>query len=192
MHFGLKRWIDESQKKGQIGDYGQHVDAIRIIAEHAESKGIEIVLENLNSYWTQNGISDETPYVDVDWTTKNEAFGMCPEEWIQMCLDVDRVNVKLCLDTSHVCTYAHRFPEDQREERISKFLDKPELIKHVHWSDNYLYDIRGRSDSHLSVGKGTIPTTFHQRIKQLDATILLEHFHGLEELEVELDHISDL
>ena len=64
----------------------------------------------------------------------------------------------------------------QREGKISAFLSRPDLIKHVHWSDNYLYDVRGRKDSHLSVGKGTIPTDFHRLVKELDATILLEHF----------------
>tara|TARA_B100000745_G_C19977182_1_gene330912 strand:- start:288 stop:518 length:231 start_codon:yes stop_codon:yes gene_type:complete len=75
---------------------------------------------------------------------------------------------------------------------VSSFLKEPELITHVHWSDNYLYDVRGRDDSHLSVGKGTLPVEFHRTIKNLDATILLEHFYSLEELEEELDFIDRL
>ena len=72
------------------------------------------------------------------------------------------------------------------------FLEKPDLIRHVHWSDNYLYDQRGRNDSHLSVGKGTLPTEMHRRIKRLDATILLEHFYTFEELAEELEYIDSL
>ena len=58
--------------------------------------------------------------------------------------------------------------------------------------DYYLYDVRGRQDSHLSVGRGTIPTEFHKRIKRLEATILLEHFYTLDELEEELEFIDKL
>ena len=192
LHFGLKYWVSESQTRGQIGDYQRHVEAVRTIADYAKKYGIEIVMENLNSYWSANGISDQTPEYEVEWIGKNEAFGMHPEEWIKMCLDIDRENVRLCLDSSHVSTYAHRFAADIRETKISTFLSQPGLISHVHWSDNYLYDVRGRQDSHLSVGRGTIPTEFHKRIKRLDATILLEHFYTLDELEEELEFIDKL
>jgi sugar phosphate isomerase/epimerase len=186
LHFGYKSY------EGQEGRYDHHIDSIRSIAQHASRFGIEIVLENLNSYWQANGISDETDWSEVDWEGKIEAFGMDPNEWIQMCLDVNRPNVALSLDSSHVCTYAHRFAEEDREIKINEFLSRPELIKHVHWSDNYLYDLRGRSDSHLSVGRGTLPVGFHQEIKRLDATILLEHFYSQEELKEELIFIESL
>ena len=117
---------------------------------------------------------------------------MAPEEWIQMCLDADHENVRLCLDSSHVCTYSHKFPESERENKVLKFLSRPDLIDHVHWSDNYLYDNRGRSDSHLPVGKGSLPIELHKAIKKLDATLLLEHFYTIEDLEQELDWISSL
>ena len=113
-------------------------------------------------------------------------------EWIQMCEDINKSNVKLSLDSSHVCTYAQRFPEDDRENEIMKFFTKPDLINHVHWSDNYLYDIRGRNDSHLAVGTGTIPLDFHKIIKGLDATILLEHYYSEEILIKELAFIDKL
>lgn len=192
MHFAPKRWISDSQPRGQIGEYERHIESVRILADHAAGHDIEIVLENLNSYWNTNGISPNTPWNEVDWSDKNEVFGMSHEEWLQICLDVDRPNVRLCLDSSHVCTYAHRFPEHEREATTTSFLNKPELISHVHWSDNYLYDARGRDDCHLSVGKGTLPVEFHRTIKNLDATILLEHFYSLEELEEELDFIDRL
>ena len=192
MHFALKRSNANRQTDGHIGDYGRQIQAINIIAGHAEKHGIEIVLENLSSFWSINGISDETQEYEVDWSSKHEAFGMQPEEWIQICLDVNRENVRLCLDSSHACTYAHRFPESEREDRITTFLSRPDLITHVHWSDNYLYDTRGRQDSHLLVGKGTLPIEFHRSIKQLNATILLEHFRSFEELQEELVYISNL
>ena len=109
-----------------------------------------------------------------------------------MCLDVDKENVKLCLDTSHICTFAQRFPKEDREKEIMKFLNRPELISHVHWSDNYLYDNRGRSDSHLTVGSGSIPVEFHKIVKNLDATILLEHYYSENELIMELEFIKNL
>ena len=69
---------------------------------------------------------------------------------------------------------------------------KPHLIRHVHWSDNYLYDTRGRNDSHASVGKGSLPTELHRGIKRLDAVILLEHFYTIDELEQELEYVTAL
>jgi len=192
MHFALKRWITETQVRGQVGDYERHIESVRILAEYAAKYDIEIVLENINSYWELNGISPATSLHEVNWQKKNEAFGMHPEEWIQICMDVDRENVRLCLDTSHVCTYAHRFPGKDRESTIDSFLIRPDLISHVHWSDNYLYDVRGRDDSHLLVGKGTLPIKFHRSIKYLDATILLEHFYTEIELEEELRFIDGL
>ena len=73
-----------------------------------------------------------------------------------------------------------------------KFLSRPDLINHVHWSDNYLYDIRGRNDSHLAVGSGTIPADFHKAVKSLDATILLEHYYSENQLIQELEFIDKL
>ena len=192
MHFALKRWIAETQARGQVGDYERHIESVRILAEHAAKYDIEIVLENINSYWELNGISVSTSLYEVNWPTMNEAFGMHPEEWIQICLDVDRQNVRLCLDTSHVCTYAHRFPSNDRESKINSFLVRPDLISHVHWSDNYLYDVRGRDDSHLPVGKGTLPVEFHRAVKYLDATILLEHYYTEADLAEELSFIDGL
>ena len=117
---------------------------------------------------------------------------MSPEQWQQVAVDVDRHNVGLCLDSSHVVTYAHRFPEDRREERVLAVLSRPELIRHVHWNDNYLYDRRGRTDSHAPLNKGTLPTEMHRRIKYLPATLLMEHFYDVETLEEELAFIDSL
>ena len=140
MHFAPKRWNDDVQTAGREGDYELMIDGIRQVAAFCEQHGQELVLENLNSYWSDDIM--EAPREQVDWSGRNRYFGMAPEEWQQIVLDVDRGNVALCLDSSHVVTYAHRFPEEQREERVLAFLSRPELIRHVHWNDNYLYDAR--------------------------------------------------
>ncbi len=190
MHFAPKRWTDASQTAGREGVYDLLIDGIRQVAAFCERYDRELVLENLNSYWSDD--IKGTPYDQVDWSRRNEYFGMAPEEWQQVAVDVDRGNVGLCLDSSHVVTYAHRFPEDQREERVLAFLTRPELIRHVHWNDNYLYDGRGRDDSHAPLNRGTLPTEMHRRIKYLDATLLLEHFYDVEVLEEELAFIDSL
>ncbi len=190
MHFAPKLWNEENQTRGNEGTYDLQIEGIREIAAFAAHHGLEIVLENNNAYWT--GIPDDVPPDEVDWTGRNEHFGASPEEWVQVCEDVDRPNVGLCLDSSHTCTYAHTFPEDKREERVLAFLSRPELIKHVHWNDNYLHDIRGRVDSHAVLGKGSLPLELHRGIKSLDATLLIEHFYSTEELEGELEFIKGL
>ncbi len=190
MHFAPKRWDDAVQTAGREGRYDLLIDGIRQVAAFCERHDLELVLENLNSYWSDD-IKD-TPHDQVDWSSRNEYFGMAPEEWQQIVLDVDRANVGLCLDSSHVVTYSHRFPEDRREERVLAFLSRPDLIRHVHWNDNYLYDPRGRDDSHAPLDKGTLPTEMHRRIKYLDATLLLEHFYDVDVLEEELAFIDSL
>ncbi len=190
MHFAPKIWNEDYQTRGNEGTYELQVDGVRELAAFAAQYGIEIVLENNNAYWT--GVLDEVAHDDVVWTGRNAYFGSSPEEWIQICEDVDRPNVKLCLDSSHTCTYAHTFPEDKREERVLAFLSRPELIKHVHWNDNYLHDIRGRVDSHAVLGTGSLPLELHRGIKSLDATLLIEHFYSTEELEGELEFIKSL
>ncbi len=190
IHFAPRRWVDETQTEGQEGGYDLLIDGVREIAAFAAEHGIEIVMENNVASWA--GIPEDVQAGDVDWSGRNAYFGMSPEEWSQVCEDVGRPNVGLCLDSSHVCTYAHRFPEEQREAQVLAFLAKPHLIRHAHWSDSYLYDTRGRTDSHLLVGKGSLPIELHRRIKYLDATLLLEHFYSAEELEEELEFIDSL
>ncbi len=191
IHFAPRLWVDETQTRGQRGDYERLIDGAREIAAFADGHDIEIVMENATMKWF--GVDDDTPADAVDWTDRNKYFGMSPEEWMQICEDVDRHNVGLCLDSSHVCTYAQSFADHSRRAEVAMaYVSRPELIRHVHWSDNYLYDPRGREDSHLSVGRGTLPTDLHRAIKRLDATLLLEHFYTAEELEEELAYIDGL
>ena len=190
LHPPQKQWFDETQTSGKKGDYELMIEAIREIATFANQFNLEIVIENMNASFTRAENLDED---EIDWESMNISFGDSPEEWINICEDVNLDNVFLCLDSRQTCTYAHKFKDDEtRKERVMAFLKRPELIHHVHWSDNYLYDNRGRKDSHLSVGKGTLPKNMHQQIKNLDATILLEHFHGIAELEEELNYIDQL
>ena len=65
-------------------------------------------------------------------------------------------------------------------------------LTHRHQFYNYLYDDRGMNDSHAALNQGTLPTELHRVIKYLDATLLLEHFYGLETLEEELQFIDSL
>ena len=191
VHPPPRQWLSETQTQGRQGDYDLMIEAIRQIAEYVNSSAIEIVLENNNASWS--GVGDDVAADDVDWENRNQAFGVSPEEWIQICEDVARPNVALCLDSSHACTYAHTFSEPElRHEVVMAFLAKPNLIHHVHWNDNYLYDSRGRQDSHALLGKGTMPVELHRTIKGLDATLLIEHFYTIEELEEELEYIERL
>ena len=191
MHPGPRQWLNEEQTEGRQGDYDLMIDGIRQIAAHAAGFGLEIVLENNNAYWA--GVPDATAAAAVDWSQRNMSFGSSPQEWIQICEDTDRDNVGLCLDSSHTCTYAHTFADPvEREDVVMRFLAKPHLIRHVHWSDNHLYDLRGRSDSHAVLGQGSLPVEMHRAIKDLDATLLLEHFYTTEELEGELEFIANL
>ena len=191
IHFAPKRWMEETQVRGREGDYARLIEGVREIAAFAAGHGIEIVMENGTARWT--GVADDVPADQVDWTGRNRYFGMPPGEWVQVCEDVDRPNVGLCLDSSHACTYAQTFADhDERVKTVMAYLSRPELVRHVHWSDNYLFDPRGRNDSHLSVGKGSLPIEMHRAIKRLDATLLLEHFYSVEELEKELRFIEAL
>ena len=191
MHPPPKHWQDETRAAVRHGDYGLMIEGIRQIADVAARWEIEVVLENNIVDWT--GIADDTPLEQVDWEDSNADFGVAPEEWIRICEDVGRANVALCLDTSHVCTYAHTIADpERRADTVMAFVARPDLIRHVHWNDNYLYDLRGRSDSHALLGKGTLPIELHKAVKGLDATLLIEHFYTIEDLEEELRYIARL
>ena len=191
LHFPAKRWKDAAQLDGHYGTYDRMVEAFRQIADAADKHGIEIVLENGNAHWT--GISDDVAADQVDWSDRNWSFGAAPEEWTGICVDIDRPNVGLCLDSSHLATYSHTIAdEDLRRRTALSFLDKPELIRHVHWNDNFLYEMKGRTDQHALLGKGTLPVEIHRGIKKLDATLHLEHFYSTGELEEELEYIDGL
>ena len=191
MHPAPRQWLYEGQSGGRQGDYGLLIEGIRRVADYAARSGLDVVLENNTFRW--EGVSDETPYDEVDWSNMTISFGSAPEEWIQICLDVERPNVGLCLDSSHACTYAHTLSDHgSRADTVMKYLSRPDLVRHVHWNDNYLYDVRGRVDSHALLGKGSLPIEMHRAIKGLDATLNIEHFYSIDELEEDLEFIAGL
>ena len=62
----------------------------------------------------------------------------------------------------------------------------------MHWNGHHAFEPEGRLDGHLNVGAGTIPEEVHRRVRDLDATHLLEHYHGEAELRRELAFIRGL
>ncbi len=191
MHGAPKRWVTETQIYGQEGDYELQIEAIKQIANFAGDHAIEITLENTNLNW--DGIPDDISGEAVNWSRRNRYFGESPEEWIQMSEEVNMPNVSLCLDSAHAATYAQMFSDhDKRTATMMTFLSRPDLIGHVHWNDQFLYDLRGRPDYHGLIGTASLPIEFHRKIKSLDATLLLEHFYSIEELEEELTFIENL
>ena len=190
IHFGPVLWIEEPQKRGNHGKYELLVESIQKLADYAAPMGKEIVLENHARYWT--GLPADARGADVDWSKRNAYFGTSSEEWVRICEDVARPNVGLCLDTSHATTYVHTFPPEERLDQLMRFLDRSDLIRHLHWSDSYLYEEKGRVDAHAVIGKGTIPVEFHRAVKQLDAIILMETFPTVPELEEQLEFVNSL
>jgi len=83
--------------------------------------------------------------------------------------------LRLCLDTSHAVTAAQLLASlDARLAMMHAYLDAGEMIAHVHWNGNYLFDSRGREDQHLSLHVDTIPPEVHRRVARLDASLLFE------------------
>lgn len=189
MHSSPRRWV--SGGRTLVGDYDRLIDGVRHLAGIAGRYGLELVLENNRTYW--EGVPGRVPADRVNREAQNEYFGTAPEEWMQIQADVDRSNVFLCLDPSHACTYAHTFVEvEKRRERMMAFLNAGEALRHVHWNGNDLESVKGRQDMHMCIGADTLPRAFHRAVKGLDATLLLEHFYSVEELEAELGFIERL
>ncbi len=188
VHFSPRQWTDATQQ--HKGTYDRLIDGFKRIGRHCARYKLEMVLENNNSYYV--GIANDVEAHTVDWTDRNVCFGNSPQEWIQAALDINMSNVGLCLDSSHACAYSHLFPAAQRKDKIMEFLKRPDLVRHVHWNDNYLYDPKGRVDNHTVLNKGTTPTELHRAIKNLDAWLLIEHFYSVEELAGELEFIHSL
>ena len=191
MHCAPKQWSAESQTGGNIGVYERLISGFQHLADVAAELNLTIAVENNRAYW--DGIPDDVPAEDANREGMNEYLGTAPDEWLEIYDDVNKSNLFLCLDSSHACAYAQIEPDyDKRRDIIMAYLSKPDSIGHVHWSDNYLYDTQGRKDSHLCIGRGTIPRVFHETVRRLNATLLLEHFYTIEELEEELCYIENL
>jgi sugar phosphate isomerase/epimerase len=183
---GIQRW------EGSVEATWEHtVRSIAAVVDHATAAGLQICLENNVYYWS--GVADETPPEQGLEQRTNHIFGSTPREWLDLWRAVDRPQLRLCLDTSHAATYAARSSDpDEAARLLDEFLVEPDLIAHVHWSDSWLCDPRGRRDAHLHVGTGTLPRAFHARVKGLAATKHLEHQTTPDQLRAELAYIAAL
>ena len=189
-HLAPKIWFDaKTGALEQRGDYGRLIDALAGHADLAAQQGLMLVLENNRSYYHhQMPNAPGTPGGESEC----EYFSALPEEWLQIVRDVGRDNCRACLDTSHACTSAHRFPHPQRDAVMMAYLADPGLIGHVHWNGNDLDDISGREDQHLTIDAGRLPAELHPTIAGLDATLHLEHFVDVAALERELAFVGAL
>jgi sugar phosphate isomerase/epimerase len=148
---------------GIIGSYERMIDGMRELADFSLKKGITLCVENSAMHIPERII-----------------YGVSAQEWISIQKDVNRPNVLLTLDVSHAAAAAAYLMKDKTDEDrfnyIYEFLNEPELIGRVHWSDSRLTG--GETymrDMHVVVGDGDIPVDFHRKIKNLDAVKLLEH-----------------
>lgn len=175
-----------------VGDWERTVAGLQQIADHARTNQFDLVLENVVFYW--DSVPAHVPAEQADRSRCLYQFGRDPQEWRDLWTAIDRENVRLCLDTSHATTRAVASSDIEKQiRRVHEFLDVGgDLITHVHWSDNYLGGHRGRNDSHLHVGQGTLPRSFQTRVKQLPAVKHLEHKSTVEELRLELSYIECL
>ena len=174
-----------------VGEYAILVDSFRRLADAAARLNLEIVVENNRAYWVT--VPPDAPFARIDHTTVPDYFATSPWEWIGLWHDVQRDNFKLCLDTSHAATAAHRFDGAQRQAMLWAFLSQPEAIGHVHWNDGTLADARGRADLHWALGSTGLGDAFHQAIRHLPTTtFLLEHWFDLATLDRELAYIAGL
>ncbi len=191
VHGAPERWAPHPQDGGREGDYGAFIAGIRELADFAGTHGMLLVLENNNCYWVN--AEGKTAWQDAHPASDMVYFGCGPDQWLQTFHDADHDNLRLCLDTAHACTWAHTIPD--RADRIAGLLSyfrEPAAIAHVHWNGHHAFEPEGRVDGHLNVGTGTIPEEMHRRVRDLDATHLIEHYHGETELLRELAFIRGL
>ena len=162
---------DSSGKK--VGKYENLIVSLYELCDYAKKKGIILCFENALAV---SGL-----------------MGASAESWINILKDVNHPEAKLTFDSSHAVVAAHRYSEPaKRLKELYAFLDEPELIGRVHWSDSYLYSDRGKSDMHLIPGAGDIPREFHQAINALQVPKLLEQNCSEDEVLRALEFISAL
>lgn len=161
----------------KVGDYENLIDSLRKLCDHAKQKNIILCFENA---------------LDTA-TTKLVYWGVSAESWFNILKDVNHPNAMLTLDTSHAVVAAHRNNNpEKRLEELYAFLEKPDLIGRIHWSDSCLYSDKGKSDMHLIPGAGDLPKEFHQEINALPVTKLLEQNCSEDDVLQALEFISSL
>ncbi|MFP3903969.1 MAG: TIM barrel protein [Armatimonadota bacterium] len=191
IHGSPARWTIHEHAGARVGDYDLFIQGLRELADCAADSRVLLVLENNNWYWYND--SFEYTWINSEPHPDLRYFAATPADWIRAWEDAAHDNLKLCLDTAHACTYSHTVSDhDKRAETLLSYFDRPEAIGHVHWNGHLAFEPEGRIDGHLTVGDGTIPVEVHGRIKQLGVRPTLEHYHGEEALERELEFIRRL
>ena len=150
----------ESVEGKVTGCYERMISALQSLAELAQSFNLMLCIENM-CYRSPE---------------KRHLYGSDAAEWFRIYEDVDRPNVKLTFDSSHATSSVIPYKTlEERQKHLFDFLKYPERIVHVHWSDSRIATQDGLfQDLHLIPGDGDLPREFHQAIRRLDATFLLE------------------
>lgn len=182
VHFPVDRMVMHSmgireQDGTLVGSYERMIDGIAELADYAANQNMTLCIENQALH---------VPNLD--------RFGTFAEDWLRIPVDVNRPNVLLTLDSSHAATAAAVL--ETAEERFSylyRFLEKPELIGRVHWSDSRLGTNEAyMKDMHLVPGEGDLPLDFHRKIKSLNVLKTLEQTRPEEDMIRGLAFIASL
>jgi len=168
----------ESQEGVIVGTYERMLDALGEIADFAACYAVTVSLEN------------QVLRSPLQLTR----FGSSANDWFRILFDLDRPNVMLTLDTSHAASAVAFYPDlRERYRHLDDFLEHPELISRVHWSDSRLARQESLfADLHLMVGDGDLPKAFHRKIKRLHAIKVLEQHQTEEDLARSLAFIRSL
>ena len=160
-----------------LGDYDRMIASIAELADYAATKNIILCIENQALH---------IPNLD--------RFGTFAEDWLKIPGDVNRSNVLLTLDSSHAATSAAVLKStEERFAYLYKFLERPELIGRVHWSDSRLGNNESyMKDMHLIPGEGDLPKDFHRKIKALNVLKTLEQSRPEEDVVKGLAFIESL
>lgn len=161
-----------------VGSYDQMISSLQKLADYAAEKQIILCIEN-------QVLREEQLH---------KVYGSNAAEWLQIRQDVDRKNVLLTLDSSHAATSVAIYESAvERADRMFDFLQCPDWIGRVHWSDSRIANNESRfNDMHLVPGQGDLPREFHQVIKQLPVIKLLEQRCPEEEVIAGLKFIESL
>ncbi len=161
-----------------VGEYAIMIAGLQQLADYAATDGTVLCIENQ---------VHREPH-------KRRIYGDCAEEWFQVLRDVDRTNTMLTLDSSHAASSVAVIEDAAaRRKALFEFLQHPELIGYVHWSDSRIENREALyTDMHLVPGSGDLPREFHRRIKQLDCPKLLEQNCTEAEVQEALQFIDGL
>ena len=171
------------------------VTTIRRLGRWCAEHGFLLAVENNWAYW--NGISADADLGALRPDDFLEYFCTSPEEWLRLPKEVGEPNVFACLDPSHATPYCQRFVgEDLRRRILDRYLSDTSILGHLHWNDSDILTNQGREDLHRAIGEGNLGKTFHGSLRawaeQVGRPVLLEHFHGVESFDREMQFIEEL